>query len=302
MSSILTSGLKRSAGRLTSYVGSLWTRKTFDAESLEALEASLLGANLGVPFTGSFMTRLKKARPDDGTLQEQLAHALEERLKPHMQGFPELPKGQGLSVCMLVGVNGSGKTTMAGKLAQWYGARGHKVGFVNADLFRAAALEQSQLWAERSGVTFYGGACKDSAALVYEAYSAAEKEGKDLLIVDTAGRLHTQKNLMDELEKITRVLRKHKEVAPEACLLVLDGTVGQNALSQAPLFQKAAPLTGIVVTKLDGTSKAGIVIPLVDKVGVPIVGIGVGEGRDDLEVPDPRTFARALVGLDVSKE
>ena len=298
MSGKLTAGLKRSASRLTGYVGSLWQRKAFDSASLEELESALLSANLGVPFTETLMGRLNKARSDAGTLQEQLAKTLEDYLVPHMQGLPEFVKGQGVSVCMLVGVNGAGKTTTAGKLAQWYRAQGYEVGFVNADLFRAAALEQSQTWATRSGVTFYGGAHKDSAALVYEAYGTAKKDGKDILIVDTAGRLHTQKNLMDELEKITRVLRKHKETAPEACLLVLDGTVGQNALSQASLFQKAAPLTGLVVTKLDGTSKAGIVVPLVDAVKVPIVGLGVGEGPGDLQAPDPRSFARSLTGLD----
>lgn len=298
MSGKLTAGLKRSASRLTGYVGSLWQRKTLDVASLEELESALLSANLGVSFTETFMARLKKGRSDDETLQEQLARSLEDYLTPHMQGLPELPKGQGLSVCILVGVNGSGKTTTAGKLAQWYGARGYKVGFVNADLFRAAALEQSQVWATRSGVTFYDGTHKDSAALVYEAYSAAEKDGKDLLIVDTAGRLHTQKNLMDELEKVIRVLRKHKETAPQVCLLVLDGTVGQNALSQASLFQKAAPLTGLVVTKLDGTSKAGVIVPLVAAVKVPVVAIGMGEGGDDLEAPDPKSFARSLVGLE----
>ena len=295
----LKDGLQRSASRLKTYMGSFWQKKSFDENTWEAVETSMLASNLGVAFTEKFLTRLKKARPEDGSLQEQLALEIENHLKPYMCPFPDIPQESDLQVCMLVGVNGSGKTTTAGKLATWYQTRGYEVGLVNADLFRAAAPEQARIWAKQSGVSFYTDhGHKDGATVVYEAYVSAQKDGKNLLIVDTAGRLHTEKNLMNELEKITRVLRKHDVNAPQMCFLVLDGTVGQNALSQAALFQTVTPLTGLIITKLDGTSKAGVAVPLVEALKLPIVGIGVGEGASDLQVPDPRLFARSLLGVE----
>jgi fused signal recognition particle receptor len=202
-------------------------------------------------------------------------------------------------VVLLVGVNGSGKTTTAGKLAQQWRATGKSVMLAAGDTFRAAAIEQLQVWGERTGTQVIAGKQGgDAAALAYEAMATATQKGCDVLIIDTAGRLQNRSELMDELGKIVRVIKKHDEAAPHNSIIVLDGTVGQNALSQVKAFQEIAGITGLIVTKLDGSAKGGVVIALAEEFGLPVHAVGVGEGVDDLQPFDAREFANALAGVD----
>ncbi len=299
-SSRFREGLARSRQHIGNYMGSLWRKKKLDAQSLGELESLLLEANFGVHFTTHFLDQVQKNTSPTLSLQECLAQELTAFLTPFMAPFPD-PKGAHPFVCMFVGVNGSGKTTTAAKMAKAYQQKGHSVALVGADLFRAAATEQASVWADRVGSSFYQASQhRDSASLAYDAFEWAQQEKKDCLFIDTAGRLHTQKNLMDELEKMCRVLKRKEPTAPHACLLVIDGTVGQNALSQGKLFQQAAPLTGIVMTKVDGTNRAGIAVHLVDTLKIPIVAFGAGEGADDLYPADAKLFARSLVGLEAT--
>ncbi len=202
-------------------------------------------------------------------------------------------------VVLLVGVNGSGKTTTAGKLAQQWVQAGKKVKLAAGDTFRAAAIDQLKVWGERTGTEVMAGAQGgDAAALAYQALEAARADGTDVLIIDTAGRLQNRSELMDELSKIVRVIRKLDDSAPHDSVIVLDGTVGQNALSQVKAFQAVADVSGLIVTKLDGSAKGGVVIALAETFGLPVHAVGVGEGADDLQPFTAREFANALAGVD----
>jgi fused signal recognition particle receptor len=258
-----------------------------DSASWERLEEALIGADVGVKATAELVRRLE-ARQVSG----DLAGPLSEEIASLLGAPPALALDGRPTVILVVGVNGTGKTTTIGKLAQKLREHGRSVTVGAADTFRAAAEEQLEEWARRSGARFVGGERGgDPAAVAYDAVGA----GGDVVIVDTAGRLHTQTNLMDELAKVRRVIAGRLEGAPHETLLVIDATTGQNGLQQARLFGEAVGVTGVALTKLDGSAKGGIAVPIAYELGLPVKLIGVGEGLDDLRPFDPVDFARALV-------
>jgi fused signal recognition particle receptor len=263
-----------------------------DELAWERLEEALIAGDVGVRATAELVRRLE-ARGELGDLGEALAQEIAELMgEPGILHVQEHP-----SVVLVVGVNGTGKTTTIGKLAHRLHEHGRSVVVGAADTFRAAAEEQLEIWAKRADADFVGserGA--DPAAVAFDAIEAAEARGRDVVLVDTAGRLHTQHNLMEELAKVRRVIERRLEGAPHETLLVVDATTGQNALQQARLFGEAAGVTGVVLTKLDGSAKGGVAIPIAYELGLPVKLIGVGEALDDLRPFDPQDFARALVG------
>ncbi len=257
----------------------------------ERLEEALIQADVGVPATAELVRRLE-ARGELGDLGEALAAEVASLL-----GEPAtLNVGGKPTVILVVGVNGTGKTTTIGKLASKLAEHGHSVVVAAADTFRAAAEEQLEIWAQRAGADFVGsGRGGDPAAVAYDAIEAAQARGRDIVIVDTAGRLHTQANLMEELAKVRRVIAGKLDGAPHETLLVVDATTGQNGLQQAKLFGETAGVTGVALTKLDGSAKGGVAIPIAYELGLPVKLIGVGEQLDDLRPFDAQDFARALV-------
>jgi fused signal recognition particle receptor len=262
-----------------------------DDEAWERLEEALIGADVGVPATAELVQRLE-ARGELSDLGEALAEEIAAMLgEPATLNVAEEP-----SVILVVGVNGTGKTTTIGKLAQKLRQHDRSVILGAADTFRAAAEEQLEIWAKRAEADFVGSVRgADPAAVAYDAVEAAEARGRDVVIVDTAGRLHTQTNLMDELSKVRRVIAARLEGAPHETLLVVDATTGQNGLQQARLFGEAVDVTGVALTKLDGSAKGGIAVAIAYELGLPVKLVGVGEGLDDLRPFDPQDFARALV-------
>jgi fused signal recognition particle receptor len=257
----------------------------------ERLEEALIQADVGVPATAELVRRLE-ARGELGDLGEALADEvaalLGEPARLNVDGKP--------AVILVVGVNGTGKTTTIGKLAAKLAEHGHSVVVAAADTFRAAAEEQLEIWAQRAGADFVGSERGgDPAAVAYDAIEAAQARGRDVVIVDTAGRLHTQTNLMEELAKMRRVIAGKLDGAPHETLLVVDATTGQNGLQQARLFGETAGVTGVALTKLDGSAKGGVAIPIAYELGLPVKLIGVGEQLDDLRPFDAKDFARALV-------
>jgi fused signal recognition particle receptor len=262
-----------------------------DEEAWERLEEALIAADVGVPATAEIVGRLE-ARGGLTTLDEPLAEEIAALLgEPGSLELSARP-----TVVLVVGVNGTGKTTTIGKLAAKLAAHDRSVLLAAADTFRAAAEEQLEIWAQRAGADFVGSPRGgDPAAVAYDAIEAASSRGRDVVIVDTAGRLHTQTNLMDELAKVRRVIAGRLEGAPHETLLVVDATTGQNGLQQARLFGEAAEITGVVLTKLDGSAKGGIAVAIAHELGLPVTLVGVGEGLDDLRPFDPTDFAHALV-------
>ena len=262
-----------------------------DEEAWERLEEALIAADVGVPATAEIVRRLE-ARGDLTTLDQPLAEEIAALLgEPGSLDLSARP-----TVVLVVGVNGTGKTTTIGKLAAKLAAHDRSVLLAAADTFRAAAEEQLEIWAQRSGADFVGSPRGgDPAAVAYDAIEAASSRGRDVVIVDTAGRLHTQTNLMEELAKVRRVIAGRLEGAPHETLLVVDATTGQNGLQQARLFGEAVEVTGVVLTKLDGSAKGGIAVAIAHEVGLPVTLVGVGEGLDDLRPFDPADFAQALV-------
>jgi fused signal recognition particle receptor len=296
----LTSGLARSASKLGDGIASL-TRKKLDAATLENLEDLLIESDLGIETSSRIIEAIRKTRHDaelsGDEIKTLLANEIEQVLAPVAKPLAIDPAHKPY-VVLVAGVNGSGKTTTIGKLAAVFAQDGKKVVLAAADTFRAAAIEQLQKWGERTGATVVAreqGA--DPAGVAFEAIERARAENADVLLIDTAGRLQNKTALMDELEKILRVVRKLDPAAPHAALLVLDATVGQNAISQVEAFTKVAGITGLIMTKLDGTAKGGILVAVAAKFALPIHFIGVGESVDDLSAFDPGEFARALVGL-----
>ncbi len=262
-----------------------------DSASWERLEEALIAADVGVPATAELVQRLEaRAEPDLTTaLYEEIARMLGEPARLELDARP--------SVVLVVGVNGTGKTTTIGKLAAKLGEHDRSVLVAAADTFRAAAEEQLEIWAERAQADFVGSERGgDPAAVAFDAIAAAESRGRDVVIVDTAGRLHTQTNLMEELSKVRRVIGNRLEGAPHETLLVIDATTGQNGLQQARLFGEAVEVTGVALTKLDGSAKGGIAVAIAHELGLPVKLIGIGEALDDLRPFDPDDFARALVG------
>jgi fused signal recognition particle receptor len=264
-----------------------------DDEAWERLEEALIAADVGVPATAELVQRLE-AREDVGELGEALveeAAALLER-----DGATRLSVAGAPTVILVVGVNGTGKTTTIGKLANKLREHGHSVVLAAADTFRAAADEQLEIWAERAQADIVGSQKGgDPAAVAFDAIDAAQARGKDVVVVDTAGRLHTQSNLMQELAKVRRVIEQRLPGAPHETLLVVDATTGQNGLQQARLFGEAVSVTGVALTKLDGSARGGVALAIAHELGLPVKLVGVGEGLDDLRPFDARDYARALV-------
>ena len=275
-------------------------RRALDDAMLEELEDMLVQADLGVEtalrVTANIAEGRMGRRLSSTELRELLAAEIARIMAPVARPLPLYPKKP--QVVLVVGVNGAGKTTTIGKLASQFRAAGKNVVIAAGDTFRAAAVEQLQVWGKRAGVPVMVAAQgSDPASLAYDAMVRAEAEGADLLMIDTAGRLQNRQDLMEELAKIVRVIRKKDPAAPHNTLLVLDATTGQNALNQVETFQKLADVSGLVMTKLDGTARGGVLVALADRFGLPIHAIGVGEQIDDLDAFDAEDFARALVGL-----
>ncbi|GAB4181518.1 MAG: hypothetical protein OHK0024_20490 [Thalassobaculales bacterium] len=296
----LKSGLSRSAGRLKDGIAGLFAGRRLDAATLGELEELLIAADLGVATSARLVDALRKLPADSGeaAVRAALAQAIAAVLAPVARPLALVPARKP-HVVLVVGVNGTGKTTSIGKLARHYRGQGLSVWLAAGDTFRAAAVEQLKIWGERAGVPVVAGAERaDPAALAFDALSQARAAGADLLLIDTAGRLHNKADLMAELQKIVRVLRKLDPEAPHDTLLVLDATTGQNAHAQVDTFRQMAPLSGLVLTKLDGTAKGGVVVGLAERFGLPVVAVGVGEGADDLKPFEAAAFARSLVGLE----
>ncbi|NKX39857.1 signal recognition particle-docking protein FtsY, partial [Rhodobacteraceae bacterium R_SAG2] len=276
-------------------------RRTLDDEMLEQLEELLISADMGVDTAlrvtanmaeGRFGKKLSVAE-----IKQLLASEVSRIMEPVARPLPLYAKTP--QVVLVVGVNGSGKTTTIGKLASQFRAAGKKVVIAAGDTFRAAAVEQLQVWGERAGVpVLTAPEGSDPASLAFDAMGRAQEEGADLLLIDTAGRLQNRGDLMEELAKIVRVIRKKDQTAPHNTLLVLDATTGQNAVNQVKVFQEISDVSGLVMTKLDGTAKGGVLVALADRFGLPIHAVGVGEQIDDLSPFDPDEFAAALVGTD----
>lgn len=293
-------GLSKTHDKLTSEIKRIVTRSPrLTAESMEELEGALLGADLGLAMTQQILDAAKRAYESQGKtgmdFMEVAAREVEGALASNDSELKKLPA---VTVVSVVGVNGTGKTTTSAKLAWFIQQRGQTALLAACDTFRAAAIDQLKLWGERLQVPVIAGAYNaDPAAVAHDAVSAAQSRKSDYLFVDTAGRLHTKHNLMQELQKVHRVMDKKLPGAPHETLLVLDATTGMNALNQAREFHKAVNLTGLVITKLDGTSKGGMVVAIQKELGIPIKFIGVGEQADDLQPFDAHQFAEALFSI-----
>jgi fused signal recognition particle receptor len=298
----LKSGLARSSQRLSEGITQIVGRKRLDEPALVALEELLIGADLGTTLAEEFVGRLRRTRFNQEVAPEEIRGALAEEVAKSLALVDRPLKLDGAPkpfVILVVGVNGSGKTTTIGKLAQLYRDAGKSVVIAACDTFRAAAVEQLKVWGERAGVPVLARAQgSDPAGLAFDACDEARRSGADIVLIDTAGRLHNKANLMAELQKIVRVLKKIDAKAPHAVLLVLDATVGQNAHAQAETFRELVGVTGIVMTKLDGTAKGGVLVSLAEKYGIPVHYIGVGERAEDLRPFKAEDFARSLVGLE----
>ena len=296
----LSGGLKRTSSALGTAIVDLVAKRKLDAAAIEELEGELIRADLGPETAGRIAAALGEGRFDKAIAPDEiktvLAGEIEKVLSPVAKPLELTTRP---FIILVAGVNGSGKTTTIGKLAAKFRAEGKTVMMVAGDTFRAAAIDQLKIWATRTGANIRASTPgADAAGLAFDALAAAKAESVDVVLVDTAGRLQNRAELMGELEKMVRVMRKVEPTAPHAVLLVLDATVGQNALSQVEIFGKTAGVTGLVMTKLDGTARGGILVAIAAKFGLPVHFIGVGEGVDDLSDFTARDFARAIVGLE----
>jgi len=297
----LREGLSKSTRKVAESITSLFTKKKLDQQTLDDLEDVLIQADLGVTVAGRLVAKLSKERFGKEVTDEEVRAAFAEDIAEILQPVAvplTIDAARKPHVVLVVGVNGSGKTTTIAKLAGLYKGEGRSVMLAAGDTFRAAAVEQLKVWGDRAGVPVVSkqtGA--DAAGLAYEALERARAEKTDVLLIDTAGRLHNKTNLMEELAKIVRVIRKLDPEAPHSCLLVLDATTGQNAHAQVETFKTMSPVDALVVTKLDGSAKGGVLVALAEKFKLPVVAIGVGEGIDDLQPFEARAFARGLMGL-----
>jgi fused signal recognition particle receptor len=296
----LSGGLGRTSSALGSSIVAALTNRPLDRETLETLEAELIRADLGSELAGRLVTVLDTATYRAGITPDEVKAVLAAEIEKVLAGVAKpLEITTRPFVIVIAGVNGSGKTTTIGKLAARFRAEGKSVMLVAGDTFRAAAIDQLKIWGERTGASVKASAPNsDAASLAFDAIVAAKAQGVDIVLVDTAGRLQNRTELMGELEKMLRVIRKVEPTAPHAVLLVLDATVGQNALSQVEIFGKIAGVTGLVMTKLDGTARGGIMVMLAERFKLPVHFIGVGEGVEDLSDFTARDFSRAVVGLE----
>jgi len=297
----LAAGLKRTSSRLGEGITGIFAKRRLDRQTLSELEDLLIAADLGPATAARLTEELGRDRLDkeigETEVREILAGSIAPLLEPVARPLALDPAHKPF-VVLVIGVNGSGKTTTIGKLAQFYREAGKRVVMAAGDTFRAAAIEQLRIWGERTGATVIArepGA--DAAGLAYDALAAARAEGADLLLIDTAGRLHNKSDLMAELGKIIRVLKKLDPAAPHECLLVLDATIGQNAHQQVETFKSLVQVSGLVVTKLDGTARGGVLVALAERFGLPVRAIGVGETAEDLRPFEAAAFARSLLGL-----
>jgi fused signal recognition particle receptor len=298
----LKRGLGRSSAKLGEGITGIFTRRRLDDETLDELEELLIQADMGMAIADEVTGRLRKTRFGQEVTPEEvrasLAEVIVELIEPIAKPL-KIDRALKPHVILVVGVNGSGKTTTIGKLAKQYRDAGMAVHLAAGDTFRAAAVEQLKIWADRTGcpiTTRPTGA--DAAGLALDALSEAKAAGADVLLIDTAGRLQNRTDLMAELQKVVRVLKKGDPAAPHSVLLVLDATVGQNAHAQAEIFRELVGVTGIVMTKLDGTARGGVLVSLAERYGIPVHAIGVGETAEDLRPFEATSFARSLVGLE----
>jgi fused signal recognition particle receptor len=294
------SALSKTSQKLSDSLTNIFKNRKINQETLEELEEALLSADLGINCAEKIIAELKKAKlestEDINLLQQKIIEIITSILSNSKGDFDI--KQNALNIIMVCGVNGNGKTTSIGKLAYQLKTEGKKVMLAACDTFRAAAIDQLEVWGKRAGCPVIANAPgADPASVAYKAIEAAKESGIDVLLIDTAGRLHNQKNLMDELAKIVRVIKKIDETAPHHTIMVLDGTTGQNAYTQLESFKAYANITGLIVTKLDGTSKAGVVVGLVDKFKLPVYFIGIGEQIDDLKRFNDKDFACSIIGV-----
>ena len=299
----LSGGLSKSSGKIGTGLGTIFSHRKPDAETLEQLEDFLIEADMGPHTASNLVEALRNQRFDKENALHDVQMALADKISDILNKTVKVlaidKPAQGPRVMLICGVNGVGKTTTIGKLAYQFHYREHlKVMMAAGDTFRAAAIEQLQVWADRTKCPLMKSEIgSDSAALAFQAYEKAITDNMDILMIDTAGRLHNKANLMAELEKMTRVLKKKNADIPHEVILILDATTGQNAISQVETFKQIVNVTGLIVTKLDGSAKGGVVVALADKFGLPIYAVGVGEDIEDLQPFRPDEFARTLVGL-----
>ncbi len=297
----LTQGLSKSSKTITGSITAIFTKRKLDKETLQELEDTLIQADLGITVSERIIAAVSHGRYDKEIDPEEVKQILADEVAKVLKPV-EVPfnfASEKPFVILVVGVNGSGKTTTIGKLGSIAASEGFKVMFAACDTFRAAAVEQLTVWGKRIGATTKSAAIgADSAGLAFDALKQAREDGTDILFIDTAGRLQNKAYLMDELDKVVRVIKKMDAAAPHAVLLVLDATTGQNALAQADVFTKVAGVTGLIMTKLDGTARGGILVAIAEKFKLPIHAIGVGESIDDLQPFDAQAFARAIAGFE----
>ena len=296
----LKTGLSRSSSRLTEGLAAILVKRKLDQDTLDEIEELLIAADLGPATAAQLAAELGKSRFGKEVTDEEVKTFLADRIAALLApvALPLDLAGAKPFVVLMVGVNGVGKTTTIGKLAERYRGEGKKVMMAAGDTFRAAAVAQLAIWGERTGaVVVKKDQGADPAALAYEALERAKREDIDVLLIDTAGRLHNKAGLMEELAKIIRVLQKIDPAAPHATVLVLDATTGQNAVNQVEVFRNLVKINGLVVTKLDGSAKGGVLVALAEKFGLPVHAIGVGETAQDLQAFDPTDFARSLMGI-----
>jgi fused signal recognition particle receptor len=297
----LKQGLARSTAKISESIGAVFVKRKLDDEALQDLEDLLVAGDLGTAVAARIIAEFRRTRFGREVTDDEVKHALADEiakiLAPVAIPF-ELNRALKPHVVLMVGVNGTGKTTTIGKMAQQYREQGIRAMLVAGDTFRAAAVEQLQIWGNRTGApVICGPANTDSAGLAFDALARAQAEAADVLLIDTAGRLHNKTALMEELQKIIRVIRKKDPSAPHSVLLVLDATTGQNALQQVDVFKDMVDVSGLVVTKLDGSARGGIVVALAEEFKLPVHFVGVGEQAGDLRPFDPVEYARGLVGL-----
>ncbi|MBR5598559.1 MAG: signal recognition particle-docking protein FtsY [Alphaproteobacteria bacterium] len=297
----LGQGLKKTSNNLKEGIKDIFTKENLDEDVINGLEELLYSADLGVSATTEIINKFSQKRFDKDMdvekIKEQLAKDISDILQPTEQEFV-IDKTNSPFIVLMVGVNGAGKTTSIGKLGKKFSSLGYKVSFIAGDTFRAAAVEQLSVWGERNNIRVYKGAPNcDSAGLCYDGIKEAINAQDDIVFIDTAGRLQNKKGLMDELQKIIRVIKKIVPDAPHKTLITIDATTGQNGLDQVKTFKELVDVNGIIVTKLDGTSKGGILVAISKETSIPIYYIGVGEGVDDMDVFKAKDFAKGLLGL-----
>jgi fused signal recognition particle receptor len=294
-------GLKKTSENISKGITDIFTKETISSDILEELEELLYMSDVGVKATSEIISKFSMQKIDKGSdinkIKQELQADIEEILKPSEKELI-IDKTKAPFIVLMVGVNGAGKTTSIGKMAKKFQNQGYKVSFIAGDTFRAAAVEQLSVWGELNQVRVYSGpsGC-DSAGLCYDGIKEAIKQGDDIVFIDTAGRLQNKKGLMEELQKIIRVIKKIIPSAPHKTIITIDATTGQNGLDQVKTFKELVDVNGIIVTKLDGTSKGGILLAIASETNIPIHYIGVGEKVDDMDVFNAKEFAKGLLGL-----